>query len=231
MNQLSSPCLWLVCLNVRSFLLVGLALVGSYGEHPSWGNACYWACEKSARGLLRLVASSPVLSVDNPEQLHRFCDADCNRCLRILRHDLPREQLILRPTMLLLLAVRFEHVKEAMAVGCELCVHSKSRNAARIPFDAVQARPVQPLSCTISSSSKGSGDCTLVTFCLRRHTHGMRSLQLVPCYKTGRPYPESRTSWKETVVRSSQSIPTNSPKLVKFSESVVIVAIPGMPRV
>lgn len=35
---------------------------------------------------------------------------------RILRHILPREQLILWPAMLLLLAVRFEHVKEAMAL-------------------------------------------------------------------------------------------------------------------
>ena len=44
--------------------------------------------------------------------------------------------------MLLLLAVRFEHVIEAMALIFEISAHSKSDDVAQIWLDAFQARPV-----------------------------------------------------------------------------------------
>ena len=84
--------------------------------------------------------------------------------------------------MLLLLAVRFEHVREAMALGVKGCAHSKVAMQAQILFDAVQAQPVQPLSCTISSSSKGSGDCTPSYI-----AYGVTPMATLP-HNTSRPY-------------------------------------------
>lgn len=56
-------------------------------------------------------------------------NVDGRRAQEVLPRHLPREQLILRPAMLLLLAVRFEHVMEAMALICEIGAHSKSSSA------------------------------------------------------------------------------------------------------
>lgn len=71
---------------------------------------------RRARGAIRLVAfcrnaSSSASQMHMKSKLRYMSGTE-----RILRHILPREQLILRPAMLLLLAVRFEHVKEAMAL-------------------------------------------------------------------------------------------------------------------
>ena len=154
----SSHLLWRVCLHVRSLALVSLALVGSNGENTSRGNACCWACEKRAkcndRSLHCIVAPFCVACQrSNESHLRQIPISQRN-----LRLDLPLEQLILRPTMLLLLAVKLEHVKEAMALSIEICAHSRSSNA-----DATSMRfnLFSPYLVRSHAPVKGLATCTL----------------------------------------------------------------------
>ena len=134
------PLLWGLCLLVLALQAFGRPL-GSHCECTKRGSTGCWAWEDARNRSRRQRASTdcryPMSTRQKPAEV-----APCD-CGKTTQHDTllcrgggaaPREHVILRPATLLLLAVKFEHVKEAIAAVliCALSLHNHGLLCAKV---------------------------------------------------------------------------------------------------